>query len=261
MPLERNLKANKSVDRALKLPKSAQDLFDHYINLNIQGLKVVCPYHINTGLRGKSRALVGKGKPEEIEAAAEKYLAQFQMFAEGDTERLARYLMACGLGVDCSGFVAWMLNCITLDKLNKPLQNCLTFPSIKRSVVSKLRPFENISANLLTSTTNSIKITDINKVRPGDMIRMIHGGHVIIVSEVGLNKENGLVYFKYMQSTVGYGNRKGVEEDKVIITKSGGYLLDQKWPERSVYADLMKSGDDARLVRLKALNVSYPQML
>lgn len=239
----------------LKLPKTAQELFDHYTNLNIQSLHIVCPYHINAGLRGKNRALVGKGRPEEIERAAERYLMQFQMYAHGNAEQLAKYLTACGFGIDCSGFVAWILNCITLERLHKPLQYCLSFPSIKRNLVSKIRPFENISANLLTNATNTVKITDINQARPGDLIRLIHGGHVMIVSEVGLSKHKNVTYFKYMQSTVAYGKRSGVEEDIVRVTSLNGYLLEQTWPDKLIYADLKKSSDDARLVRLKALQV------
>lgn len=237
----------------LKLPQPAQSLFNHYRKLQIQDLEVVCPYHINTGLRGKSRALVGKGRPEEIEAAAELYLNRFQMHANGDPERLQAYLMACGLGVDCSGFAAWMLNCVTLQKLHQPLPRCLTFPSVKRRLVSKVRPFENISANLLTNAANTVRVTDINQVQPGDLIRLIYGGHVMIVSEVGLSKQGRVTYFKYMQSTVGYGKQSGVEEDEVRITNPKGYLLDQQWADPLVYSDLKRSGSDARLVRLKAL--------
>jgi hypothetical protein len=242
-----------AIATVLKLPKSAQELFNYYTKLHIQGLEIVCPYHINTGLRGKNRALVGKGRPEEIEAAAEHYLTKFQMYAHGNVKHLEEYLVASGIGLDCSGFAAWMLNCITLEKLHKPLQRCLTFPNIKRKLVAKVRPFENISANLLTSTTNAIKITDIQKIRPGDLIRLIHGGHVIVVSEVGFNKQGAAAYFKYMQCTVGYGKRKGIEEDQVDITDPKGYLLEQSWADSLIYADLKRSIDDARLVRLKVL--------
>jgi hypothetical protein len=252
MPSNNNDKSSEPVVSVLKLPTSAQDLFDHYRKLRIQDLQIVCPYHINTGLRGRHRALVGKGRPEEIEAAAERYLDKFQMHARGDVERLERYLVACGFGIDCSGFAAWMLNCLTLDTLHKPLQRCLIFPNVKRSLVSKVRPFENISANLLTNARNAQKITDINQVRPGDLIRLIHGGHVVVISEVGLTKQGIAVYFKYMQSTVGYGNRKGVQEDEVLITNPDGYLLEQSWTDNLIHADLKRSGDDARIVRLRA---------
>ncbi|HEX4773981.1 MAG TPA: hypothetical protein VH234_00490 [Candidatus Saccharimonadales bacterium] len=241
------------VTSILKLPATAQSLFDHYSHLHIQGLEISCPYHINTALRGKRRALVGKGRPEEIEAAAEQYLARFQMLAHGNQEQLERYLMACGLGVDCSGFAAWILNCVTLDAFHKPIQNCLKFPNLKRQLVGKVRPFENISANLLTNHTNSVKISDINQVRPGDLIRFINGGHVVVVSEVGLDKRQQVAYFKYMQSSVGYGNRRGVEENRVKVTNPAGYLLEQEWADKLLYQALVESSDDTRLTRLKAL--------
>lgn len=239
--------------QTLTLPIAAQKLFEHYQNLQIQGLKVTCPYHINTGLYGKSRALVGKGRPEEIEAAAERYLTRFKMDARGDTERLKRYLMGCGIGIDCSGFAAWILNCVTEDQLKKPVYRCLTFPSAKRSLISKLRPFENISANLLTNAVNAMKITDMNQVQPGDLVRLINGAHVMIISEVAFNKQGKVEHLVYMQSTVGYGMRSGVESGKVRIKKPLGDLSEQDWEDPLIYEDLRRSGSDARIVRLKAL--------
>ncbi len=240
----------------LKLPLSAEELIIHYRNLHIQGIKVVCPYHINTNLRSKNRAMVGKGRPEEIEAAAERYLTKFQMNAHGDTKKLLEYLNACGFGIDCSGFASWVLNCITLETLNKSLWQCLTFPNIKRSLVSKLRPVENISANLLTSPRNTVRITDINLIRPGDLIRFIGGGHVVVISEVGLSKQGKVSYFKYVQSSVGYGKRKGVDEDLVHITNPEGYLLEQLWDDKLIYEALKETSDNSRVVRLRAFKTA-----
>ena len=239
-----------------RLPASAQTLIERYRSLHIQGMTATCPYHINCGTTfARHRALVGKGRPEEIEAAAEHYFAKYHMSAQGDPEQLRRYLMACGLGIDCSGFAAWVLNCVTQETLGKPIWQCLTFPGLKRRTVSKLRPFENISANLLTSNRNTYKVDDLGQIRPGDMIRLIHGGHVMVVSEVGKGKGDQVVYFDYTQSTVSYVAKNGIDTGRVTVTQSDGYLLDQAWADEAIYRALQESGDEARIVRLKALTL------
>jgi hypothetical protein len=243
----------KTSDSVKKLPASALKLIDQYQNLHIQGLVIACPYHINSGLRSKNRALVGKGRPEEIEAVAERYLSKFQMHADGDQQTLFIYMLASGHGVDCSGFAAWVLDCLTKKKLNKRIWQCLVFPGVKRRLISKLRPIENISANLLTSPLNSRKIDDLNDIRPGDLIRLIDGGHVMVVSEVGLDKDGVVNRFEYVQSTTTYGSKRGVESGTVKVTRPGAYLLDQLWKDNLIYKALKDSGDDARLVRLHAL--------
>jgi hypothetical protein len=240
--------------KVLNLPKSAQDLIGRYESLKIQGIEIVCPYHVNSGLFSKNRALVGKGLPEEIETVAEEYLSRFQMYAHGDAERLRTYMIACGIGIDCSGFAAWVLNCVTMESLGKPVWKCLKFPNSKRSVVIKVRPVENISANLLTSATNAVKIEDLRQVMPGDLIRLIHGGHVMVVSEVGLNNDGKATYFAYTESSVSYGGSSGIDTNKVFITHPKGSLRDQKWEDKRVYEALKESGEDARVVRLKVLD-------
>jgi hypothetical protein len=238
------------------LPSAARKRIARYQALRIQQLRITCPYHINSGLRAKNRALVGKGRPEDIEAAAEYYLSKYQMHAAGDVEQLRRYMLACGLGVDCSGFAAWILDCMTQDILQKSVWQCLTFPGVKRSIISKLRPIENISANLLTGTRNSQKIADLHQVRPGDMVRLIGGGHVILISEVGRTRDGQPLYFQYVQSSVSYGDRQGVNNGLVIIDHPVGYLLEQQWVDGRIYAALQENVADSRIVRLKAVTNS-----
>ena len=246
-------RAREQATSTLTLPKSAQALIDRYRHLRIQGVTILCPYHINCGLVTKNRALVGKGRPEEIEAAAEHYFDRYQMHAQGDLEQLRLYLQACGFGVDCSGFAAWVLNCLTQEQLQKFIWQVLSFPGMKRQLVSKLRPLENISANLLTGPRNAHAVEDLRTAHPGDLIRLIHGGHVMVISEVGLDTSGHATYIEYVQSTTSYGDRQGIDTGYIVVTQPGKNLQAQIWTDPAMPGALEESGDDARLVRLKAL--------
>lgn len=236
-----------------RLPNSAQELISHYQSLHIQNLSIACPYHINSGLYGKNRALVGKGRPEEIEEAAERYLNKYQMYSRGDVEQLRIFMLACGIGIDCSGFAAWVLDCLTKEQLHKSIWQCLKFPDTKRRVISKIRPLESISASVLTNIHNTEKITDLQIIQPGDMIRLIHGHHVMVISEVGLDENNQVLYFKYVQSSISYGRQKGVDVSMVTVSNSSKYLIGQSWADALIYKDVQDSNDEASIVRLKAL--------
>lgn len=239
------------------LPGSAQAIVDSYLHITVDGASCACPYHINPGIRSTNRALLGKGSPAEIEALASKYFKKYDMHVDGSGETLRAYLLACGIGVDCSGFTSWALNEVTKERLGGPLWHHLTFPGLRRNVVARLRPIENISANLLTGHINSIPVTDLTAVQPGDLIRAASWHHVVLVTAVGRNQDGAATYFQYAQSSCMYGVDGGVRTGYAIVTAPSGSLLDQKWvdgySDSPIEALIREGGDDSRLVRLKAL--------
>jgi hypothetical protein len=133
----------------------------------------------------------------------------------------------------------------------------MRFPGWRRNAVSKLRPIENISANLLTGHLNAQLLSDLSEVRPGDLIRMAGGHHVAVITEVGLDRAGLAVTFKYAQSSCMYGPAGGVRTGSVVIKRPRGSLLEQQWLDNyktSIIEDLIaEGGDDSRIVRLKAL--------
>lgn len=244
-------------DQVLSLPERAQKIVDNYLHITVDDVAIACPYHINPGLHATKRALLGKGNPQEIEALASLWFKKYDMRPEGNPETLRSFLNACGIGVDCSGFASWVLNGITQATLKRPLWQCLQFPGLRRKAVSKLRPLENISANLLTGHTNSLPIANLSQVKPGDLIRVAGWHHVVVITEVGLSTEGEAFYFQYAQSSCMYGQESGVRTGHAIIKKPQGSLLEQTWFDnypRSVIEELIaEGGNDSRLVRLKVL--------
>lgn len=241
----------------LRLPSQAQQVVDAYLHINVDGAQTPCPYHINPGLHSINRALLGKGSPQEIEALAAKWFEKYAMHTEGDGVRLQSFLLACGIGVDCSGFAAWVLNGITETRLNRPIWKCLQFPGLRRNVVSKIRPIENISANLLTGPTNSEPVVGLSRIKPGDLIRAASWRHVVVITEVGIDESGKVLYFQYAQSNCMYGEASGVRTGYAIIKNPEGSILQQNWfdnyPKSIIEELIAEGGEDSRVVRLKAL--------
>jgi hypothetical protein len=246
-----------SSPKVLRLPENAQQIVDGYLHINVGSAQAPCPYHINPGIRSIKRALLGKGNPKEIEALAANCFEKYAMHVQGDSAKLRSFLLACGIGVDCSGFAAWILNAVTEDVLGRPIWKCLKFPGLRRNLISKLRPIENISARLLTGELNAEPLPDLSQIKPGDLIRAASWHHVLVITEVGLNESGAASYFQYAQSSCMYGDEGGVRTGHAIIKKPQGSLLEQQWfdgYERSVIEELIAEGkDDSRIVRLKAL--------
>jgi hypothetical protein len=46
----------------------------------------------------------------------------------GNSAELRTFLQACGLGVDCSGFVSSVLDALTQATLGRPIGHCVTAP-------------------------------------------------------------------------------------------------------------------------------------
>ncbi|HUB93556.1 MAG TPA: hypothetical protein VMB52_03565 [Verrucomicrobiae bacterium] len=248
-----------SADRILQLPDAAQRTLDAYKHITVDNVTAPCTYHINAGLSSTTRALVGKGAPQEIERIARKWFEKYDMHANGDPETLRSLLSACGIGVDCSGFVSWILNDITQATLGRPVWKCLQFPGLRRRAISKIRPVENISANLLTGSLNSRSVEDLSQIKPGDLIRAAGWHHVLIITEVGLNRNGKATYFQYAQSSCLYGQASGIRQGYAVIRKPKSSLVEQLWfdnYDKDVIKELIADGSDSRVVRLKALSAT-----
>ena len=248
----------KQANKVLDLPEQAQRVVDAYLHIKVGGVAAPCPYHINPGIRASNRALLGKGSPQEIESLAARYFKIYDMHTD-DPETLRSFLSSCGIGVDCSGFASWVLNGVTEAKLGQPIWKCLRFPGLRRNAVSKLRPLQNISANLLTGPVNARPLADLSEVRPGDLLRVAGWHHVVVIIEVGLDKSGKAAYFQYAQSSCMYGQGSGVRTGYAIIKRPQGSLLDQQWfdnhPQSMIEQLIAEGGTDSRAVRLKALDL------
>ncbi|QQR93776.1 hypothetical protein IPJ91_01300 [bacterium] len=213
------------------LSKNTEKVIDGYINLNLGNKKVRCPYYINSKhTKMDLRTLVGKGNPNEIEDEV-KIWAQIMKFDLNNSSesQIREFMQKFGIGVDCSGFVAHILNTELKSRGMKSLKHILKFQNndVRAKFSRLLKEVEFISANTLTNESNSVKIR-LDEVQPLDMIRLhsiIPGGfHIALVTKVENNE------ITYIHSSKFYLDENGVRYSKIRITNLGSEdLSDQEW--------------------------------
>ncbi|MBN1916158.1 hypothetical protein JW796_04200 [Candidatus Dojkabacteria bacterium] len=255
------------------LPEEARVTIDQYKSLKLGSKIVPCPYYINTQKEsGGLRVLVGKGSPEEIEHEV-KVWAQLRGFemSKASEHEIREFMIKHRIGIDCSGFLVHVINRWMKQTRGRRLIEYLKFDnnSVIAWIKRRLRSAENIGANTLTSLKNTIKITELNDIRPGDLIRLKgrvkNSHHIAMISEIegDLVEENGkknflIKRFKYVHSNRNYDDRHGVREGEVIITNPEAGLKEQNWTEvyngrNWTYEGLVKEYQDNGVMRLKCL--------
>jgi hypothetical protein len=250
-----------------KLSQAALEVIKKYSELDILGKKVCTPYFINSNKkRAELRVMAGKGAPEEIIHEV-KVWAQVKGFdlARAKEDQIREFMMDLGIGIDCSGFVVHVLNAELKRRKLGPLWNYLAFSnnSFFMKIRRMLRPLENIGANTLTNETNTTKISDLNNIKPADLIRLVGNKnneyHVAIITEVEHDDNGKIKSFKYANSNRKYEDQNGVRIGTVKITDPKDELKDQKWIDdykgkNYFYDDLMKNYEQNGIRRLKVLD-------
>ncbi len=257
-----------------KISDKAQKVINDYMFLKVNGKTISTPYFINPRSRKDLRAMVGKGSPEEIIMESKIWeKIKGVNFDSMSQKEIKDFLINRGMGIDCSGFVIHVLDSVSLEKNGKHIWNYLK-PRIYRKIIGnimyKLRPVENLGAEIITNEINS-KPVDINDVMPGDVIRSkakkTNGHHIMLITEVGRDDvvapghvANQVVYIKYTHATPNYGDDMGVKTGEIRIKDINKPLWDQEWTEKDshgvnhTYEGFMINVDDNGLRRLKAFS-------
>ncbi len=143
--------------------------------LRLPDLGVKCPYFTNERqkVRGALRVQVGKGSAEEIveEALLIAHKSKVEL-AKLSPENKTKFLVDHNLGIDCSGFVYYILEAEGVGRGYGHLVDKLSFPKANNvlSIIRKLfvkRPVENMSVAVFADASNSRQIK-INEARAGD---------------------------------------------------------------------------------------------
>ena len=117
-----------------KISYHAQKIIEDYLELPFPNKQVSCPYFNNrrTKVRGALRALVGKGNPEDIvEESIIIALREKINFSELNNEEIKHFLVDKNLGIDCSGFVYYVLEAELKAQHKSNLNKYLHRPWIK----------------------------------------------------------------------------------------------------------------------------------
>lgn len=254
------------MNKNLTISDEAKAVIKSYFELPLGGKKVPCPYYMNLKHeRAGLRVMIGKGTAEEI---VHEVLVWAQLkgilLSKMSVQEIRGFMIKKGIGIDCSGFAAYVLDA-QLRKLGKGrLWRNLEYRN--NSLYSKfrrfLRPVENIGANLLTSELNCVPIADFDEIKPGDMIRakgkIQNAHHVAVITDVFFNSNGKINSFEYVHSHRFYEDENGVRKGKVTISNPKKSLKDQEWHDEIngrnyMLEDLLVDYKDNGIRRLKAL--------
>lgn len=245
----------------LKAPDECYKIINDYMNLNLGNKTVRCPYYINKkNIKLGLRVLVGKGRPDEIVQEAKIYEKLKNIcFDKMNENEIRDFLIKRHIGIDCSGYVVHILDNWIYSKQKKHLWNFIKNDKngIIRKILYFLRPAENIKSTTLTGDLNSVKISNLNNVRPGDLIRAkgLKGGfHVMLIIEV--YKDNGVVKkIKYTHSSRWFNNEHGPRFGEIFVKDPKKPLSCQKWSESYTFDEILKDKEYSCVRRLKFVNL------
>lgn len=221
----------------MELKKFLEDEIFGYSHIMLGGKEISCPYFINRKNTRDLRAMVGKGTPAEIKMESEiwakiKGISLDQL----DSESIKDFLIERGIGIDCSGFVAHIINAIYKKISGKAVWKEL-IPK-ESSFFGKLkyflRPVEQLGAHVLTSSNNT-DIVQINQARVLDLIRSsskkLNGDHIMLVTDVKRDESGTVSEIEYTHSTPYYGKLNGVKKGVIKIKHTDLPLEKQEWQE------------------------------
>lgn len=247
------------------LPVSVQKFIDSYYELNLGAQKLACPYFRNAEKKKDLRSLMGKGTPDEIETEAKIWeKAKKVDFKKMDATQIREFLIQRNIGIDCSGFVAHIINYWHKRAYSKPIWSKIYTP--RKGVVNwikyKLRPVEKIGADILTSNHNAYAI-ELNDVKPGDVVRLKwkkkNSHHILFISEVEKDESGNVSKLTYKHSTPYYDKNNGVRTGEIQILDTKLPLQKQNWTEKDEYGvnftfeGYLVQIEDNGLRRLKAI--------
>lgn len=220
------------------LPPLAEKAVQNYFSISVAPQKSVrCPYYRNPQ-SGRERwglnAFSGKGSPQEIEDEV-KIIEKLEgvNFAAMSEEAIHDIMKKRHLGVECSGFVAHVLDAWVKESRRKRIFRVLRFPHVPfwKKIVVILRPFTHIDIATLTSPQNASEFTDFQEICAGDLIRFnTEIDHALLVTSVK-NDDRGFINEIHYAHSAREENGTGVKYGVISITDRNAPLLSQKWQE------------------------------
>lgn len=234
----------------IETSQALQKVYLDYFNLTLGNRKIPCPYWINNPKRLKFGPGGGKSLPEEIVILAQQKAIQDKVdLAKLSEKEIINFLKKNHLGIDCSGFAFWLLDALDQEKGGNGIIDDI--PNVEGKII-KVRA----SVKMLTDSQVAYPIKSLNEIKPGDMIRLRAGHHLLIVLQTQKDQNKNLKKIIYVHSSSSvFTKTSGVHQQEILITNPNKPIEDQNWLEQTVnglsYAkELLRSEGDG-IFRLK----------
>lgn len=206
-----------------------EKLLDRYLNLDIAGKKIRCPYWMNIIHPGLGHRKIfgpygGKGKPHQIIQATLDTAKMDGIPLEGMSSWQVRKLMENNrIGIDCSGLAYWLLDALDRQKGGNGLEDDI--------LGVKGRFLIRANVEMLTNDEVTMPIEKIAEVEIGDMIRLHGGKHLAVVIRIKKIREK-VRELVYAHST-NFTWFKGIHTGRILVKDLGKDLSNQTWLEKT----------------------------
>lgn len=216
----------------IETSEALEKIFYQYTHLPIGGKEINCPYWMNSLKKKIIGPFGGKGKPVQIILATEEKAKNAGLNLAGmNKESIIGFMKEERIGVDCSGFVFWLLNALDIEKGGNGI--CDDIPHCQGKF------FCRANVLMLTNEEVSIPINELNKVQVGDMIRLGAGKHIAIVVKI-LREDGVMKDIEYAHSSA-LTSVSGVHSDRIIVENEDLKLEDQIWLEKTAKGNNYKT--------------------
>ncbi len=251
------------------LSPQALDTIQQYLSFPVGPASIAVPYYNNrrSKVRAGLRVTVGKGSLSEMQEELEIICLKGYKKKETLTEESAKKLLVDnGIGIDCSGFVYYVLDSEYQAQKKGSLKSHIRFPktyNLFRALIRRWRVIENLNVELLASDLNS-DVVALTDVMPGDMIVIIDAGyagtvdHVMLIESV--EKAGDLTVQLHLVHSFAWSSdgatHHGVRRSEIHVHDISKPLLQQEWVEQGKSGkenETFKRAMEAKRVEIRRL--------
>lgn len=253
-----------------RLHDASIKIINDYLHYPMGASTISIPYHNNNrnGVRAGLRALIGKGSIHDINDEVTLLTLREKIDLNKMSQAmLKQFLVIHNIGIDCSGFIYYVLNEESRIRGKGQLKNHLTFKTVNilRKLLNKLRTVQSTNVTTFADNHNSHTLT-LSDIQPGDFVTMTHTtpekqvyNHIILIHEVQYENDTPM-QISYSHSIawpsdgeINHGVRQGIIKIH-DITKP---LTEQEWIEADKTQNdnyTLKRAEGADLVEIRRLN-------
>ncbi|MEK7609667.1 MAG: hypothetical protein AAB470_00910 [Patescibacteria group bacterium] len=219
------------------LSNRALSTINQYLNFRVGTAVCSIPYFNNKTIKARAtlRAYGGKGSPKDIFEEIQTIAVKSHVNIESLTnESLKKILTDNNIGIDCSGFVYYILNAQSEELKNETLDRRLSFVNchgLIGKIRCSLRPIENCDVGTLAHDKNSLTVP-IKEISPSDIITMIGDSeenehdHILVIHQVE--------YQNFIPCKIHYSHAVAYPEDGIYGTGIRQGTIEIVDPDKSI---------------------------
>lgn len=223
--------------------------YESYSRLFVGKKEIRSPYWLNKLSRGVLGPFGGKGRAEDLtKATQEAAIREGFDLSKMSAQEILSFMRKKRIGVDCSGFVFWMLDSFDKEKGGNGIIDDI--PGISGKF-----PASRANVETLTRKEISIPVEKVKNIKLGDMIRLRAGRHIAIITAITRNKEGKIVEIEYAHSSL-FSREKGVHKNIIKIFDEEKDIGFQDWLEQAEKLEsykkhyLPQKGDGVRRLKI-----------